>query len=133
MQQCSAFRSSYCRSLHVNSLVGVQSSPESSPGSSPGFITSLSCSYRVSNGNEEWKLGGCWYVQGGDPFQSYGQQRQPMGDQRYGYDRQGSQGQQRYQQQQHGGQDQEWNQRQPMAGPGPGARDHNQYNEQPLY
>ena len=73
----------------------------------------------------------------GDPFQPYGQQRQPLGDQQYGYDRQGSQGQydqQRYPQQQYGGQDQRWDQRQPMAGPGPGARDNNnQYNEQPVY
>ena len=68
---------------------------------------------------------------GGGPFQPYRQQ--PSGDQQYGYDRQGSQGQQRYQQQQYGGQDQRWDQYQPMAGPGPGARDRNQYNEQPVY
>ena len=72
----------------------------------------------------------------GGPFQPqqlYNQQ--PLGDQQYGFDRQGSQGQydqQRYQQQ-YSGQDQRWDQRQPMAGPGPGARDNNQYNEQPVY
>ena len=75
---------------------------------------------------------------GGGPFPTHGQPQynQPPGNQQYGYDRQynnnqGQYDQRGYPQQFGGGQNQRWDQHQPMGGPG--RRDNNQYNHEPLY
>ena len=76
----------------------------------------------------------------GGPFPSHVQKQynqQPPSNQQYGYDQQctnqGECDQQGYPQQFGGSQDQRWNQFQAMGGLGPGVRDSNQYNGEPLY
>ena len=63
--------------------------------------------------------------------------QQPPSNQQYGYDQQwtnqGECDQQGYPQQFGGSQDQRWNQFQAIGGLGPGVRDSNQYNGEPLY